>query len=374
MAGANVARRRLRILHVAFFGLRAKGVFVHGVPAKLSSAWTRNGHNVFDFSARDVARWAGFGNRWIGRKVATKIFVDLCRSIEPDVLVLGHADIISAEAVAEVRAAMPALKIIQWNVDPIYPRESNYFNPLGVENRIKIMSKAHLCDAIFVSTAGRALEELAADCACPVGFLPNPSDPSRETAQMWEVDDAPFDVMFPGGSEDPRRLVCGELHEMGGLLDGLESNVPGLKINSPGLRGVARAYGPAYQRALSSATIGLNISRHNDLYLYSSDRIAHFAGNGLAVAIDTATGYQDLFSDREFVFFSTLEELTEKLRKLKREPSLRQGIARAGSARYAELFDHQTVAAYMTDVVYGEHDAARYPWPTIVSGEVARAA
>ena len=58
--------RPLRILHAASFGYRAKGVFLHGVATKLSNGWTRNGHYVVNFSARDIARWQGFGARWLG--------------------------------------------------------------------------------------------------------------------------------------------------------------------------------------------------------------------------------------------------------------------------------------------------------------------
>jgi len=144
----------------------------------------------------------------------------------------------------------------------------------------------------------------------------------------------------------------------------MQKALPDVSFLTPGINGVPKAFGPAYQDAICQCRIGLNISRRNDAYLYSSDRLAHIAENGLAVCIDRATGYEDIFTKDEMVFYSSEEELFSRLAALKRDDAERKRIAKNGWKRYSELFDSRIIAQYMLDVVYGEHDAKKYVWPT----------
>ena len=104
---------------------------------------------------------------------------------------------------------------------------------------------------------------------------------------------------------------------------------------TPGVGGAPQVAGAKYQRALESAAIGLNVSKRNDVFLYSSDRLAQLAGNGLAVLIDRATGYESLLAEGEFVYFSSLDELLDKLARLTGDSAYRRRVAagRPGSLR-----------------------------------------
>jgi hypothetical protein len=363
--------RPLRILHAASFGYRAKGVFLHGVATKLSNGWTRNGHYVVNFSARDIARWQGFGNRWLGSRLLRKTFIEACESFSPDVLVIGHADVLEPETLAAVRSRLPDLKVIQWNVDWLLPPGYQHIEDSGETNARKLLDRAPYADATFISTAGPALEHFAGSVAHPVGFLPNPVDPSVETARVFEQAATDFDLLIVSGSKDPRRFVCGELTDLGKFTTGLQGELPGLRINAAGLNGAPPVFGPAYQRALESAAIGWNVSRHNDVYLYSSDRLAHMAGNGQAVLIERATGYDDLFGEDEFAFYRSKAEIVEQVERLARDGAARKALARKGRQRYFALFDSEILTKYMLDVVLGEHDGRAYEWPTICRPEAA---
>jgi spore maturation protein CgeB len=135
--------------------------------------------------------------------------------------------------------------------------------------------------------------------------------------------------------------------------------VPELKLSLHGINGQPNVLGPAYDDALSRCRIGLNISRRNDAYLYSSDRIAQMIGNGLATCIDRATGYSDIFSDDEMVFYSSENELFEKLARLKKDDAERCSIAENGWKRYTTLFNSTTVAQFMLDALYGRADTIK---------------
>lgn len=144
----------------------------------------------------------------------------------------------------------------------------------------------------------------------------------------------------------------------------LKKFVPHADCAFYGIDGAKKVFGPAYEEALSQCRIGLNISRRNDSYLYSSDRIAHMIGNGLAVCIDRASGYGDLFSEDEMIFYSSEEELFSKINLLKKDDEKRKQIARSGWMKYSSLFNSTKIAQYMIDVVFGAHNPTKYNWPT----------
>ena len=135
------------------------------------------------------------------------------------------------------------------------------------------------------------------------------------------------------------------------------------------MRGQRQIAGAEYQSALETAAIGLNLSRRNDVLLYSSDRLAQMIGNGMAVLVDRDTGYDKLFGDDELAFFSTTDELVAQVRRLVADTAYRQQLAKAGRERYHALFNEQIVARYVVEVAFGTLDPAAYPWPTLIPDE-----
>jgi hypothetical protein len=347
----------MRILHAGNFGSRAKGAFLHSVAAKLSRGLTRAGHHVVEFADRDVARAATpFGARKFGVRGANAAFTRLARDMRPDVLVLGHADTLRPATIAALRKTMPALRVLQWNVDPL-------FEP---DNIARLRAKFGVVDATLVSTGGEALAALR-HAGMRLGFLPNPVDFSIETGQAHLQRDLPYDLFFACGHPTrPRRLVFGEAWDMEALFAALARKLPALRLNLAGFAGHPPVFGHAYQAALGQTAMGLNVSRRNDVLLYSSDRLAQLAGNGLAVLIDRATGYDRLFTHEEMAFFASLDELAAHLRRLAADPAARCALAAAGRARYHALFNETLVARYLVDMACGTHDPKNVEWPSAV--------
>jgi len=259
--------------------------------------------------------------------------------------------------VAELRRAIPAMRVLQWNVDPM-------FEPDNV-NRLR--GKLEVVDATLVSTAGEALAPLRRP-GMALGFLPNPVDFSIESGKAHTYAALPFDLFYAcGHPSSPPRHLFGRDWNMDRFFAELRVLVPGVRACVAGIEGHPTIAGAPYQDALERSAAGLNASRRNDALLYSSDRLAHMAGNGQAVLIDRGTGYDTLFDDGQMVFFSTMEELARQVRRLIAEPALRQAIAQAGRARYHDLFNETVVARYVVDVAFGTHDATRYEWPTLLA-------
>ena len=175
----------------------------------------------------------------------------------------------------------------------------------------------------------------------------------------------PFDLIFPVGSDARPRFTMGRDWSGREVLDAIARRLPQLKMRTPGARGEPNLIGGAYQDALASAALGLNVSWRNDEQLYSSDRLAHFVGNGLVALVDRATSYETLFKEGEFVYFSDMDELCAKIAALIADPARRRAIAAAGRARYAALFNERAIANYVVDAAFGTVDCAALPWPSL---------
>jgi hypothetical protein len=264
--------------------------------------------------------------------------------------VLGHADMIEPATVTEIRDAAPGVRVLQWYVDAMFVPE--YL--------ARFEAKADAVDATLISTGIAALGGLRQG-GRRVGFLPNPVDPSIERGENHRRRDLPYDLFF--ACADSIRTVCGEERDTAAFVAQLLRDLPGVRPFLAGLLGRPLLYGAAYQQALESAALGLNISRRNDWPLYSSDRLAQMIGNGMAVLIERSTGYDALFGDDEMLFFSSVAELTEKIRAAVADPERRQAVAAAGYAKYRRWFDARVVARYLVDFAYDRADAALYDWP-----------
>jgi hypothetical protein len=345
----------MQIIHVSAFPISRKSTNLHAVSLKLSNGFTRNGHNVLNLSDRDMARARGFGHRRWGVGFVNKTLGELCALHRPDLLLLGHADVIKPATLAEIKHAQPGIRIVQWNVDPL-------FEP---DNVRRIESKLEFVDATLISTAGEALRRFSR-AGKPAGFLPNPADISIETGQNHMRDELDYDLFYAcGNPARPLRQVFGQFWNMNEFMASLRKLCPQLRMMLPGIDGNPCLSAQTYQSMLERAAIGLNISRRPDSFLYSSDRIAHLAGNGLAICMERGSGYETLFSDREILFASSLEELASHLTVLAASPETRRAIATAGRARYLNLFNERLIARYIEEVAFDRLSEGVYEWPTI---------
>lgn len=348
----------VRIVHVGNFGTRAKGAALNSVGPKLSRGLVRAGHAVIDFDDREAARAAiPLGTTRFGGRAANQGLLRLVLDNDPDLLLLGHADVITSATLAAARRARPRMRVVLWNVDPLFENGTI----------VRLQAREALVDALLVSTAGEMLAALKSP-GVRVGFLPNPVDFSVETGRAHEIAAPLFDVFFAcGHPQRPYRSLCGAEWDMDGFFRALAGQVPGLRLRLAGLAGAPHLAGTAYQHVLGECAMGLNASKRNDVLLYSSDRLAHIMGSGELALVDRATGYGKLFSDAEMGFFDSIDELAALVRRMIAEPAARQAAAAAGRARYHTLFNETLVARYVLEVAFDCHNPADYEWPTLAN-------
>ena len=339
-----------RVLHVANFGWFSRGgkrgdaVGRHyATERKLSAGMVRGGCCVWDFSYRDAARrWSPLGMKSAGTARMNAELVSLARSFRPEVVLLGHAESVSADALAAIRDEAPGVKIAQWWVDQRrdWLREEPH-----------LREKIPLLDAFF-STSGSAHARAAlGDPPCPVFFMPNPVDESVEIHRAFESDCA-RDVFFAGGATPSRLALVARLRE----------ELPDLRLSFCGLAGDDYLGGAALHAAIGESRTGLNLSQFSDVPYYVSARMAQLTGNGCVALTPRAPGLDSLFGEDEAAYYEGDDGLIARIRALAADDESRRRIARAGWLRAHRDYNNRRVARFVLEAACGGEFSERYGW------------
>jgi len=349
----------MRILHASHTHLKTLGARNYLLPVRINNGFIRNNHEVYWFSDRDVARYSSlFGSRKTGTRACNRKFLEVCRNFEPELIALCSADIIRPETLAEARRILPNVAILQYYIDPLFI----------TENDRNVRSKAGVVDWTFVTTAGPVLQRIAGS-GSRVAFIPNPVDSSIDVHRCHEQNELPFDVFFAGhmsGWSDPEDLR-GRAHEL------IRARLPAVRCAMFGLGLGKPLYGAAFMRALGQAKIGLNFSQRNtsaspgpggELYLYSSDRISLYQGNGLLVFSTRVFSLGELYGPDTLVEVEGDDDFIEKLRFYLEHDDERRRVAAAGYQLAHREFNERLVSRYMIEATLGQPFSHAYCWPT----------
>jgi Glycosyl transferases group 1 len=352
----------LRILHVGNGNEKHRGQRFYDVGRKLQHGLIRAGHNALFFSDRDTARTSGVcGTKYRGAERCNAKLLEVARHFKPEMLLLGHADIITNETLAQLRINHPALRIAQFNVDPL-------FRP---ENDAAIRARLPYVDTSFITTGGEVLRRY--DTAQHRAFyIPNPIDPALETHRMHAHTSTPYDVFYAvrattttGSQEGNDRLTIPRY---------LRDSMPDLRCHFHGFDGVPELFGAAFYEAIGQCWAGLNLSHKcttkgerieatpQEKHLYSSDRLSQYLGCGLLTFSERGFGQERLFSEEEMVFFASKEELAEKLDYYRTHPELRQRIAENGWRKAHSQLNTTLVAHYIVEEAMQWPHSSAYYW------------
>lgn len=337
----------MRIIIVDGFQMRRFGKEKVATSVKLVNGLTRGNHRVLMFSDRDVAAlesWLGL--RDLGRRAANRRLIETCDAWRPDLIILGHCDIIRNETLREIRGLVPDVRIVYRNVDP----------PFDAENVKKVEHRRGCVDAIFMTTGGEWLRQFATP-GNPAAFIPNPTDPAVEyfDTSLKPSAELPIDLIFcgVGNATDERVPVIGRLHEE------LRGE---LTFHSYGMYGRPAIWAYEYDRVLGETKMGLNLNRIEGHYLYSSARMSQLMGNGLLTFIDRRGGYDRFFDASNAVLFTGTDELLARIRHFQQDDAARRDVAAAGRTYYQTHFSAQRVGQFMIETAFDLPHSADYVW------------
>ena len=335
----------MRILHVANFNTDRYGTDLYTTDRKISAGLIQNGHFVYNFSYRDICRNESiFKTTKLGTAKVNKKLIEACDHLCPHLLLLGHSELIQAGTLETVKQKYPDIKIGLWYVDPLFnkKRTRHVFDRLGS------------IDIFFATTSGNYLQEYATQ-STTAAFIPNMVEASMESSRAFSNSTYDNDFIFCGrdSSTPERRQFMQDLHDTAGKE---------MRCSFKGCLGNSLITGYNYLHFLSRSKMGLNISRRNDVPLYSSDRIAQLTGSGLLTFCPEIPQIKLLFSDNEIVYFKDFHDLLTKLIYYHTHPEEGRRIAEQGWKRAHSSYSATRVTRYMVERLFDQSLSSDYEW------------
>ena len=335
----------MKILHVHNLMLRHFGNFKFYTGYKLSNGIIRNNHRLLEFSDRDMVRYeAPLGIRPLGRRRANQRLIETCLNFRPDLILIGHCDLISEETLLEIRRLLPSTKIAHWFLDALWIDR----------NLHRLEQRMHCTDSIFTTTGGESLKQFCTGKNL-VSFIPNPTDLAWEQHNNSEREQFDRDLVFCGvGSRSDYRYQ---------LLKNLKAEIQyQVNFETFGIWGKPPVWGEQYDRIIAGSKMALNLNREEGWTYYSSDRISQLLGNGLLTFIWDKGKLRNLFNDNHVVFFKDEDELREKVKYFQSNNDKRKSIASAGRAYYHRYFSAEKVIKYIVESTFEITHSEAYPW------------
>ena len=347
--------KNLRILHITNFNERLDGRLFFNTGRRINNGFIRLGHSVLGFSDRDIQKYYKSINDLKGAKTLNDKLRKTCYNYKPDLIMLGHADLISANQIHELRNDYPNVRVGQWFLDPLNKKGPDY-----ERNKLRILDKINKVDATFTTTSPSVLNFLPKNNKN--FFIPNPSDPSFETLNNYSKP-CNVDVFFALSHGVHRGVLkTGKTDDRINFIEKLKKTTSDVKFDIYGVDKVQPIWADHYFKTISNAKMGLNLSRGDAIKYYSSDRITQIIGNGLVCLIDEKTQYQDFFSNKEMVFYKNINDLSEKISKISKDERLRKSIGKKGKEKYMKYFNSRLVAQFIIDKTLGVDNKKKYIW------------
>lgn len=349
----------MRILHISNFVQRHKGRLFWNHAFKISNGFIRNGHSVYNFSDRDVSK-INLINKFNNEKNTNTDLISTFKNYNPDLLVIGHADKIHNITILKLKKMNPSLKVIEWSVD-------NYLLD-NTEN--KLLHRSEVVDQIFI-TNGDEIISSAAINNTSISFFPNIFDSSIENIKIFENKNYDKDLFFALSHGVSRGVIQKNKSKSSNdsslyrenVMYLIQDKLPKLRTNFFGIDNVQPVWGADFEKELSRSPMSLNLSRVPHLKYYSSDRISQYLGNGSAVFIDFKSKLNDLFNEDEVIFYSSNDELIEKIDYYSKNINEVKTIALKGWKRGHHNYNEKIITNYMLHKAFNKN--IELTWPEV---------
>ncbi len=346
--------KNLRILHITNFNERLDGRLFFNTGRRINNGFIRQGHSVLGFSDRDIQKYYKSFKDVKGAKTLNEKLKKTCYNYKPDLIILGHADLISADQISELRDDYPNARFGQWFLDPL-----NKNGPDFERNKSRILDKINVVDSTFLTTSPDVLDFLKNKNS---HFIPNPCDKSFEILENYN-NPCNVDVFFALSHGVHRGVLkTGKVDDRIIFLKDLVNKTPNIKFDIYGIDKVQPIWADHYFKTISNAKMGLNLSRGKAIKYYSSDRITQIIGNGLVCLIDEKTKYQNFFNNNEMVFYKNQNDLSEKILKISADEKLRKRIGRNGKLKYMKFFNSDLVSEFIISKTLDLKNKKKYLW------------
>ena len=333
---------KLKIIHITNFNERHNGRLFYNTGKRINNGLIRLGHSVLEFSDRDILSNHRKLTDVTGSKFLNSKLLSVVGNYSPDLIILGHADLIDIKTLKTIKTYYPQTKIAQWFLDRMDSKWKN--------NKKRFLNKIDIMDSNFCTTDPKILKF---DSKKSINYMPNPVDQSFETLHNYKNKNLKNDVFFAMSHGVHRgTLKKGKFDERENFLDKLLSKLPNLKFDLYGIKNKQPVWADNFINAISQSKIALNLSQGDPSKYYSSDRFAQLIGNGLLVMIDKKTEFSNFLNKNEIITYNDINDLTKKILKYTNNDKLRRRISKKGRDKYFKYFNSTIIAEFIINKTY----------------------
>jgi len=346
-------KNKIKILHVTNFNERHNGRLFYNTGKRINNGFIRLNHSVLEFSDRDIVSYYRNLNDLNGSKRLNKKLLEVISNYVPDILILGHADLIKKETLDYIKKNYPNIRMAQWFLDRM--------DGEWIKNKKRFLDKIDLMDANFCTTDPKSLN---LSNKYNIHYLPNPVDQSFETLENYKNKFFNNDVFFAMSHGVHRGVLKkGKFDQRETFINRLIDITPNIRFDLYGMNNIQPIWADDYLISISQSKIGLNLSQGRPAKYYSSDRFSQLIGNGLLVMIDENTKIGNFFNNNEIVLYKGLSDLSEKIIKFSNDNKLRTKIAKKGRMKYFKYFNSTQIAEFIINKSFGIKK--KYYWENI---------
>ena len=349
-SSSKLFKSKLKIIHITNFNERHNGRLFYNTGKRINNGLVRLGHSVLEFSDRDILS----NNRKLsdlnGANFLNSKLLKVIGNYTPDLIILGHADLIDIKTLKTIKEYYPQMKIAQWFLDRM---DSEWKS-----NKKRFLKKIDIIDSNFCTTDPNILKFSKKDY---IYYLPNPVDESFETLKNYQNKSLKNDVFFAMSHGVHRGVLKkGKFDKRENFLKILTNKLPNIKFDIYGIDNKEPIWADNFIKVLSESKIALNLSQGKPSKYYTSDRFAQLIGNGLLVMIDKKTEYKNFFNNNEIIFYDNIKDLSKKITKYTNNDKLRQKIAQNGRNKYFKYFNSTIVAEFIINRTFNVNK--KYYW------------
>ncbi len=320
----------LRVVHCANFSESKFGQVFYSIDRKITNGLIRNGHFVYDFSYREIAKNSTFLKRKkLGAKKMNEKLLETISNIEPDLLLLGHSELVYTSTLKKIKESFPHIKIAMWWVDPF-------------DRIAHINDRLPYLDAFFATTSPAYYKQFFTN-RTNFFYMPNMCDDSIETLKAFENKEYEYDLIFIGRNDDNRKDFITK------LLDMKEIN-----FNIFGHNKESLIFGQKFLNTIARSKMSVNYSRYNDIPLYSSDRVIQLLAQGSLVFSPKIPEFDTLFLEDEIIYFDDFDDLKEKLLFYKNNDEKRVEVSKKGWEKAHTFFNSTIITQKMIEDIFKE--------------------
>ena len=348
----SLKKKKLKILHITNFNERHNGRLFFNTGRRINNGFIRLNHSVLTISDRDIQSYHRSLKDFDGSQKLNNKLIETISNYIPDIIALGHADLINVKTLKFIKENYPNIKIMQWFLDKMTEEWG--------KNKSRFLNKINLMDCNFCTTSPDALSFSKKN---KVYFIPNPSDISFETLKCYENKHPLYDLFFAMSHGVHRGILKkGKYDKRLSFIERIINKNPNLKFNIHGAYNSQPIWSDDFKNSLYQTKMALNLSQGNSIKYYSSDRITQLIANGILTFIDIKTKLNDFFTNKEVVFYNSAKDLSNKINFYSKNHKIRSKIAKAGRNKYHKNFDSKIIAQYMIDKTMGFKSKQKFIW------------